>query len=324
MTDLTERYLPLPRARRLRFAPLGLGACLGTAVAALLVAATQNPNRPFFALPTAAGLYASHAPIVDTQGGDWNAMASRGLGGAEQLYARFVASGYTLARVRGEEAEVPRVMLSSLPADLAQVGSTDMRKTVFIKMMLPLLLAENERILADRQRVNALRDRIEQGQALTGSELDWLGTIASRYGVDNSDFDGLLRRIDAIPPSLAIAQAALETGWGTSRVAHYGHAMFGQMETRGVGEESIFAVKFFDDLAGAVTAYAYNLNTHRAYNSFRGERARFRGRGLAPDGHELALHIARYSERGMDYVRDVRVIIRTNNLRPLDPARLAG
>ena len=237
-----------------------------------------------------------------------------------EIFDQFVAQGYTLERVRAETAAVPRVLASVLPRDLPQIESADQRKQVFINMLLPLLLAENERILANRERVAGLRERVLEAEPLAGADLDWLAAMAQRYGTGVGDLDELLRRVDAVPPSLAIAQAALETGWGTSRVAQRGNAMFGQMEMR----DAIFAVKTFDDLASAVSAYTHNLNTNRAYANFRAERANFRERGLDADGHELALHIARYSERGMDYVRDVRVIIRSNNLRPLERAKLEG
>ena len=317
------------RGRRPRFARLGLAGCFGAGVAALLAAASQNPNRPLLtwsSAPTAAMAAASPAVAVeypiDPPAGGYLGLA---LPNARQIFDRFVDQGYLLEQVREDAASVPRLLATSLPSDLPLIGSPDLRKTVFIKMMLPLLQAENERILADRDRILALRDRLVRSDALAGEDLEWLSVIARRYGADNSDIEDLLRRVDAVPPSLAIAQAALETGWGTSRVAQRGNAMFGQMEMRGGREEPpVFAVKTFDDLASAVGAYSLNLNSHRAYAGFRAERAAWRSRGLAADGHELAAHIWRYSERGMDYVRDVQVIIRSNNLRPLDPFRLAG
>ncbi len=323
-----RRYVP-DRTRRLRFARLGLGGCVGSAALALAIAATQNPERPLWGLPTAddvmmaaistGGLYASSAAPPA------GVIESAPIHTARELFDQFVEQGYTLARIRDDIATVPRVLAATLPRDLPQVESSELRKTIFIKMLLPLLLAENERILQKRERLMVLRERIVHAEPLAGNDVDWLAALAQRYGTDGSDVDELLRRVDAVPPSLAIAQAALETGWGTSKVAQRGNAMFGQMELRGGSQqEPILAVKTFDDLSAAVTAYTHNLNTHRAYAGFRAERAGFRERGLAADGHELALHIARYSERGMDYVRDVRVIIRTNNLRPLENAKLEG
>lgn len=301
-----------------------MAGCVGASVAALLAAASLNPRQPLLVwTPMQSPPPTLVAAVADTS--EPVAMAAISLPSARAIFDQFAAQGYTLDRIREDLDSVPRELARRLPSDLPQVQSSDQRKTVFIRMMLPLLLAENERILRDRTRILALNERLNRNEVLAGADIDWLAGLARRYGADNSDVEGLLRRVDAVPPSLAIAQAALETGWGTSRVAQRGNAMFGQMEMRGGRDETpVFAVKTFDDLAGAVGAYALNLNTHRAYAAFRAERAALRDRGLAADGHELATHIWRYSERGMDYVRDVQVIIRSNNLRPLDPARLAG
>lgn len=237
------------------------------------------------------------------------------------LYEHFTESGYTLDGVREASAEVPRVFLARLPRDLPELDSIDTRKQVFVKMMLPLILAENERILAERERLVRLREQSEAHRPLTPADAAWLGAVAERYGVDvlaRKFFDELLRRVDAVPPSLALGQAALETGWGTSNVAQNGHAMFGQMDSEGE------YVRRFNHLAHAVEAYALNLNTHRAYRQFRAKRADMRGKAQTLDGYDLALTLTRYSERKMDYVRDVRTIIRSNRLRPLDAARLDG
>ena len=120
----------------------------------------------------------------------------------------------------------------------------------------------------------------------------------------------------------ALAQAALETGWGTSRPAQAGHALFGQMVYKDEDDEG--RVRRFAALSEAVAAYAINLNSHRAYAEFRRARERARSEGKIPDGHTLAQHLHRYSERRMDYVRDVRSVMRTNGLKALDGARLDG
>ncbi len=243
---------------------------------------------------------------------------------AERLLDHFVTIGYTLERVRGEAGAVPRVYLDRLPSDLPQIDSSDARKRIFVKAMLPLLLAENERILADRERVVRLARRLGAGRALQPHERAWLRQTADDYDVASGDFDELARRIDAVPPSLALAQAALESGWGTSRAAQRGHATFGQMSFRIAGEQTIAEVKAFADLPQAVAAYARNLNTHRAYAEFRARRAAMRAAGDVPDGAELALHLLRYSERKDEYIRAVRALIRANKLGAFDAARLAG
>jgi len=241
--------------------------------------------------------------------------------GADGVYRLFRDKGYTLAGVRDSGESVPRVLLQRLPSDIGAVESTDQRKQVFIKMLLPLLLAENERILDDRNRVIDLRHRLETGEAVGESGRARLAELTVRYGVEDGDLGELVRRVDAVPPSLAIAQAALETGWGTSRGAQRQRNMFGHMA---FDARDGAKVKPFADLAGAVAAYGLNLNTHRAYAGFRERRATMRAAGDVPDGFELARALERYSERKLDYVRDVRGLIRANNLRPLDRARLDG
>ena len=244
---------------------------------------------------------------------------------AISLHNHFVQRGYTLDAVRKEGEAVPRVFLAQLPRDLPTLLSPDFRKTVFIKMMLPLVLAENERIRKDRVRALQIREDLENDMDVAAEELAWLARLSERYGVDDGNLDELFRRVDVISPSLALAQAALETGWGTSSVAQRGHAMFGQMVFRVASDGGIEAsVKMFRDLAAAVEAYAHNLNTHRAYAEFRHARAQMRENGRAPDGYELALHLVRYSERKEDYVQAVRGLIRVNNLQPFDHARLDG
>jgi Bax protein len=251
------------------------------------------------------------------------AAAMPGSASAMTLYKEFTARGYTLDAVRSAREAVPRVFLARLPGDLPEIDSSDLRKAVFIKMMLPLILAENERIRADRIRALDIRRRLEEGHTVASDELAWLAALADQYGVDDGNLDELFRRIDVIPPALALGQAAVETGWGTSRVAQAGHAMFGEMVFRIDGDTVVEAnVRMFENLSAAVTAYTRNLNTHRAYSEFRAARAEMRRSGANLDGYELARHLLRYSELKADYVHLVRLVIRSNDLRSFDHARL--
>lgn len=232
---------------------------------------------------------------------------------------------YTLDAVRDDGAAVPRLFLAHVPADLPHLDSPEARKDAFVKMLLPLILAENERIAGERKHLLALRDSVAAGGSLSRSDQDWIADLAARYEVPDDGvavaavIDRLERRVDVVPPSLAIGQAALETGWGTSAAAR-GQALFGQMVFYDDGERA--EVRRFERLAHAVRAYEHNLNTHRAYKRFRVRRAAARERQLPLNGYALALTLIRYSERGMDYVRDVRGIIKANQLQPLDSARL--
>lgn len=241
---------------------------------------------------------------------------------ADDLYALFVGRGYLLEDTKAANDPVPRMVVERLPRDLAALESSDLRKAVFIKSLLPLLLLENERILADRARLEKIYADIAAGETPGLIDQAFLAETAERYEVPADRPRELLRKVDAVPVSLAIAQAALETGWGTSRPAQAGHALFGQMIYR--DEDDDGRVRRFAALPEAVAAYALNLNTHRAYGEFRRARAAARGEGKPHDGHALAQHLQRYSERRMDYVRDVRAVMRANGLRALDKARLDG
>ena len=228
---------------------------------------------------------------------------------------------YALESIRDGTALVPRLLLERLPTNLPRLETGELRKRLFIKALLPALLAENERVTELRIRLVDLMTAAEAGHMRLDSEHSWLIDLAESYGVEPDNLDELLRRVDAVPPSLALAQAALESGWGTSRSAQQTHSLFGHMMFTS-GEFGRAALRPFETLADAIAAYVHNLNTHRAYAQFRERRARQRMIGQMPDGHELAGELQRYSERGSDYIRDVRLLIRTNRLDPFDRARL--
>ncbi len=239
---------------------------------------------------------------------------------AQGLASQFTNLGYTLDSVREEGGLVPRHSLVRLPKELLGLDVPEIRKRVFLTLVLPLVLQENERILAQRARLTILRDRIADGGLLEPEEREWVRELCIQYRLADDDIDALRRRVDVIPPSLALAQAAVETGWGTSRVAQRGHALFGQMRPgRRPGQ---WLVRTFGDLPAAVAAYATNLNTHWAYRRFRDQRAEMRQHAQEPDGYRLALLIDLYSEKRFEYIRDVRTVIRHNRLDALDAARL--
>lgn len=239
--------------------------------------------------------------------------------------------GYNLDDVRRAGQPVPRVMLAELPVDLAKVEPTPLRKRLFIEGLLPVVLAVNERIADDRARLASLLDRQNAGETLGLREQSWLADMAARYG--SEDKAELLRRVDVVPVSLAIAQAAIESGWGSSRFAQEGNALFGQRVygTNGAGgmqpaglTSADFGVRGFETLSEAVAAYADNLNSFSAYEGLRTARANLRAQGRTPDGATLAGSLLRYSELGGHYVAQVRDLIRANNLAALDKARLVG
>ena len=249
---------------------------------------------------------------------------------ARSLHTTFGRLGYHLDKVKSGDKPVPRVFLATLPEDLAQVPENKQRKALFFQTMLPLVLQVNEEILADRARLWKLRYSTGLGIKHSAAERLWLRVMTERYGVKAGDIDALISRIDIIPPALALAQAAEESGWGTSRFAKEGNAIFGQWTfasstgltplKRDQGKKH--QVKAFDSLIDSVRAYTMNLNSHRAYKGFRNTRQAIRRAGAPLDSRVLAGKLHKYSERGQAYVAALRNLIEYNGLSPLDGARL--
>jgi Bax protein len=249
--------------------------------------------------------------------------------GAGQLADLFAAQSFDLAAVRAGAAPVPRLYVTTLPQDLAAIAALEERKDVFIRLALPLVLRVNERIGDDRQRLLDLQREQAAGTAFSYAERQWLDEVSSRYGVKDGDVGILLLRVDEIPPSLALAQAAAESGWGTSRIARAGNALFGQKVWGDQGiapldrqDRDKFKYAAFDELMDGIEAYARNLNTHPAYAAFRQARAAMRARQGALDGLTLSSTLGRYSTRGSEYVSDLQMLIYENWLWAYDRARL--
>jgi Bax protein len=243
----------------------------------------------------------------------------------DAMMERFGAYAFDLADVRKGAGEVPRLYLAALPLDMHKVAEPDRRKEAFLTAMLPLVLKANEAIAQDRAALQGVAERVRFGVPLAAGEESWLAALAERHGAEPDDLAELKLRVDIVPPSLALAQAAEESGWGTSRPARKANALFGQMSfDEGAGAKPRRGeLRAFDDLHGSVAAYMHNLNTHAAYKEFRRQRAALRARGLQPDGERLAGALKRYSERGEDYIETLRLIIRGNGLDEFDRARLS-
>jgi Bax protein len=198
------------------------------------------------------------------------------------------------------------------------------RKAEFFEFVRPLVAAENERVRHDRARLREIANR----SRLMWLDRWWLAALADDYKIDRQSLteaeliETLLRRVDVVPMSLALAQAAKESGWGTSRFARDGNNLFGewcfkpgcgivpQNRTEGRRHE----VEAFDSPRESVVSYLRNLNTHDRYRSFRVERARLREAGAEPSGMLLAEELAYYSERRDDYISDIKGMIRVNKL----------
>ena len=194
---------------------------------------------------------------------------------ASTIKQLFLDTGYDLADVRKKKLVKP-VSLSLLPAEIKMIENTKQRKELFIQIILPLVIMENNNIKLDRIKLFSVLNKSKN----TTNEKNWLESKFKQYGVINKDLSTLKIRLDTIPVSMAIAQAAKETGWGTSRFAQEGNALFGQWTWTGEGikpagadDDSTHKVMKFKVLQASVKAYHRNLNTHSSYKEFRSARA---------------------------------------------------
>ncbi len=245
---------------------------------------------------------------------------------AAELEQLLAVGALDLDAIRRGDQPVPPLLLAALPPDLAG-GAGDERRHLFLSAVLPLVLQANEEILADRRRLLRLAENPVRPAATAPD--DWLTELADRYGGDPADLEDLLGRVDTISPAVALAQAAQESGWGGSRFALEGNALFGQRIWRaGPGlspsrsNSDRFAVRSFPTLLDSVRAYAHNLNSHQAYAPFRQYRAEMRARNRRVDAIRAAGTLEAYSEEGPAYVDALIAVIRDNRLTELDAAEL--
>ena len=236
----------------------------------------------------------------------------------------FEDTDYNLKDVRNKKLVKP-VALTLLPQEIKKIKNTKKRKEFFIQIILPLIIKENNNIKIDRITLFSIINKNNNSVA----EKKWLEKKYKQYGVKRGDFSTLKVRMDEIPVSLAIAQAAKETGWGTSRFAQEGNALFGQWTWSGEGlkpkdakKEDGHKVMKFNVLQASVRAYQRNLNTHSTYKDFRKARAELRDMGKSLDSIALSIHLNKYAETGSQYVEVLQKIILQNKLRDFDDAKL--
>ncbi len=239
----------------------------------------------------------------------------------EQL---FKDTNYSLNEVR-KSKKVKPIRLSLLPNEIKQIESSKKRKNLFIQIILPLILEENSLILIDRKRLFSILNKNKNSK----KEINWLNKKFKQYGVLNKDIPTLKVRMDIIPVSLAIAQAAKETGWGTSRFALEGNALFGQWTWSGDGikpagaeSDTKHKVMKFKVLKASVRAYQRNLNTHSSYKNFRQLRAQLRDDSEKLDSLILADKLDNYAETGKEYTKILKQIINQNSLQDFDDVKL--
>ena len=243
---------------------------------------------------------------------------------ASTIKQLFKETDYNLKDVRKTKLVKP-VALTLLPQEIKMIENSKKKKEFFIQIVLPLIIKENNNIRLDRKTLFSIINKSNN----TDAEKKWLVKKYKQYGVSSRDLSTLKIRMDEIPVSLAIAQAAKETGWGTSRFAQEGNALFGQWTWSGEGlkpkdaeEGKGHKVMKFNILQASVRAYQRNLNTHSSYKFFRKARAEMRDAGEQLDSILLSKYLNKYAETGNQYVEVLQKIIKQNKLKDFDDAKL--
>ena len=243
---------------------------------------------------------------------------------AKEIEKLFKETGYNLINVRKTKLVQP-YPIAHLPKEMKVIQGTKKKKSLFIQIILPLIIKENDKVNKDRKKLFTILNKSNNSVA----EKKWLNQKFKQYGVLNKDLLTLKIRMDVVPASLAIAQAAKETGWGKSRFALEGNALFGQWTWSGEGikpagadDNTTHKVMKFKVLKTSVKAYLRNLNTHSSYKKFRMVRAVLRDNKENLDSLILANYLDKYAETGKQYTIILKKIIKQNNLKDFDDVQL--
>ena len=214
--------------------------------------------------------------------------------------------------VASGSSNVPRIFCTNFPCDFKKIHD---RKDHFIQILLPIILKENEKISRDRAELVKLKAIVDDGGELSVAQASWVNGIAEQYRMADWNFDGLLRRVDIIPASLALGQAVVESGWGVSYAAIKKNSPFGITVRNSVLK--------YDGLVDSVHKYMRNLNYNNAYEKMRQTRAKLRNSNKGIDGHTLIGDLNNYSVQRGVYIGKVRSAIKQNDLFKFDTAALS-
>ena len=244
----------------------------------------------------------------------------------DTVLSLFADVKYDLKTVRFEKKVKP-IYFTQFPKDLDEISSVQLKKETFIKIVLPLVVAENQKILDDRYKLTKIVSR----KMTTDKEKAWLRQKLKEYKVKNGNIKELKQRMDIIPISIALAQAAKESGWGTSRFALEGNAIFGQWTWKGTGiaplnrdEKLNHKILRFPILRSSVKAYKNNLNTHKSYKSFREKREILRKKNKTLDGLKLIHSLNNYAQTGKEYTKVLEKIVTQNSLMDFENVKLTN
>ena len=230
------------------------------------------------------------------------------------------------------EPEVTDLVSSTPLPDFVSIEQTPERKKAFVDLLLPMVEQKNNYIQKNRKSLYKMKLQLAEGKPLTEKQLTKLEQLRERYRVRHETYpetaraiEILLLRADIIPSSMVLAQAAIESGWGTSRFAVEAHNLFGQWCYKpGCGlvperrpPNATHEVQKFDSVEASVDAYYRNINTHNAYREFRQLRATLRAQDGELTGTELVEGLGKYSGRGDVYINELRTVIRVNDFENL-------
>jgi uncharacterized FlgJ-related protein len=281
----------------------------------------------------------NHSATIDTMTG----ASKQEIRSYTDILDLFERLNYTPEAWQAGIREVPRVYLTIIGDRWSTTTSKEitvmLKKQLFFRGIAPLILYSNELIMKDRDRLKKIRAFLNNKDIIEAADRIWVLKLASLYKVtldknhpDGSTLDELWKRVDIVPPSLALSQGAEESGWGTSRFAATGNAIYGQwtwgsnamipeQQRKELGNYGIAA---FETLQESVSAYMLNLNTHNAYSKLRDKRAELREKGEKITGSILAEQLTKYSERGEEYVQTLKSLMEYNRLSPADDAFLSS
>ena len=262
---------------------------------------------------------------LNVKNSDTNGMSVDYISRANEMLEIFKKYNFSVDRfLKDESANL--IIFSSLPDDFMEIQPVNERKKLFINTLLPIIYAENLKILEDRKKILDWWSE-SQGENFSRDFWPaWLFELSEKYDAVDSNLGNLLIKVDVIPISMALSQAAIESGWGTSRYLREGNAVYGQYtfeKNKGIepakrDSSQKFFIRKFENLSESTKSYFKNINTHLAYESLREERKKLRMNGEVLSGLKLADFLTSYSERKQEYVKDVKKIIESNNFMKFD------
>jgi len=215
---------------------------------------------------------------------------------------------------------------AAFPSWYYNIKNIKKQKKAFIEILLPLIQTENQKILNIRKKVIQIFN--DPAFLLKPKDIAFLAKIAKLYKIKNIlNKTEFLKKIDIIPPSLALTQAAIESGWGKSRFVKLANNLFGHWEYSNKGllpkdrYDSIdinYSLKIFPSIEDSIKAYMLNLNRNLAYKEFRNVRYYYRIKHKKFTGLIASTTMDLYSQKRDEYVKLLQKIIKQNHLEKYD------